>query len=265
MMCRVYGVSRDGYYSWKRRGKCQRRYEDEWLSDEISHVYESSGKLYGSPKVHESLKRKGIYTGQKRIARIMRENGQKARVAKVYKRDPGRKAHFTSIPNRQLQSKVDDCNQVWVGDLTYLKVGRENRYLAVVMDKHSRRVVGWSYGRKKNTELTLSAFRQAVRNRDISEGLVFHSDRGAEYAAFTYQEKLVKYGVIQSMNRPGKMNDNAVMESFFHSLKAERIHDQVFRSDSDLRGAISGYVHFYNQSRLHSSLGYMSPVEFEVN
>jgi len=264
-MCRVYGVTREGYYSWKRRGKSQRRVEDEWLSEEISHVYEKSGKLYGSPKVHEALKRRGISAGQKRVARIMRENGQKARVAKVYKRDPGRKAHFTRIPNRQLQSKIDDCNQVWVGDLTYLKVGRENRYLAVVMDKHSRRVVGWSYGRKKNSDLTLSAFNQAVRNRAVTEGLVFHSDRGAEYAAFTYQEKLVQHGVTQSMNRPGKMNDNAVVESFFHNFKAERIQNRVFRSDEVLRGAIKGYVHFYNQTRLHSSLGYLSPSEFEVN
>jgi len=264
-MCRVYGVTREGYYSWKRRGKSQRRYEDEWLAEEIADVYEKSGKLYGSPKVHEALKRRGIYTGQKRVARIMREKGLKARVAKVYKRYPGRKAHFGRIPNRQLQLKINDCNQVWVGDLTYLKVGRENRYLAVVMDKHSRRVVGWSYGRKKNSDLTLSAFKQAVCNRAVTDGLVFHSDRGAEYAAFTYQEKLAQHGVTQSMNRPGKMNDNAVMESFFHNLKAEKIQNKVFRSDASLRGAIKGYVHFYNQTRIHSSLDYKSPVEFEFN
>ena len=265
MMCRVFGVSRDGFNSWRRRGESQRNLNDKRLFGEINEVFLKSGKLYGSPKIHEALKVKGIKVSRKRIARIMRENGLRARVSTLYYSNPNNHAFFTSIPNRQLEVLADECDKVWVGDLTYIKLGTDFRYLAVVLDKCSRRVIGWSYGKRKTAELTLKALKHAIRNRGVRQGLIFHSDRGAEYAAYSYQEKLAKHGVTQSMNRPGKMNDNAHMESFFHNFKAERVHKKHYHNDESLRRMIIEYVNFYNQRRLHSAIGYVTPAEFECN
>jgi transposase InsO family protein len=154
-------------------------------------------------------------------------------------------------------------NQLWVGDVTYLKVSGQWRYMAAVMDRHSRRIVGWSLSERRDAALTSDALRRSVRNRKPAAGLVFHSDRGIEYAAFEYREALAKRGIVQSMNRPGKMNDNAHMESFFHSMKAEQIHGMRFDTDDQLHRALQSYVAFYNQQRIHSSLRYLPPAAFE--
>lgn len=154
-------------------------------------------------------------------------------------------------------------NPVWVGDVTYLKVQGQWRYLAAVMDKHSRRIVGWSVSTARDTALTLQALNHAVRNRKPDRGLMFHSDRGIEYAAHDDRKRLAKLGFVQSMNRPGRMNDNAHMESFFHSLKAEDLKQRKFVRDEDLHEVLISYIQFYNQQRLHSSLGYRSPAAFE--
>ncbi len=147
---------------------------------------------------------------------------------------------------------------------TYLRVNDEWHYLAVILDKFSRRIVGWSLSKKRNVALSLAAFKQAAKRRLVQAGLYFHSDRGAEYVAFKYQNWLKAKGVIQSMNRKGVMNDNAVMESFFHQFKAERIHRNSYTTEKGLRAVISEYIGFYNQRRLHSSLGYLTPDEFEA-
>ncbi len=154
-------------------------------------------------------------------------------------------------------------NQVWLGDVTYLKVAGKWRYMAAVMDRHSRRIVGWSLGRRRDAALTARALRQSVRNRDPAPGLTFHSDRGVEYAAFDFRRQLAKLGMLQSMNRAGKMNDNAHMESFFHSMKCEELYAKTFNNKEELRQALSSYVAFYNHQRLHSSLSYLPPAVFE--
>jgi transposase InsO family protein len=173
------------------------------------------------------------------------------------------RAFFASVPNQQRAQVVQAPNQVWVGDVTYLKVAGQWRYLAVVMDRHSRRILGWSLSTRRDVALTSDALRHSVRKRPPAAGLIFHSDRGIEYAAFDYRNELVRRGILQSMNRPGKMNDNAHMESFFHSMKAEDLHGRRFDNDAQLRHALRSYITFYNRQRLHSALRYLSPVVFE--
>jgi len=173
------------------------------------------------------------------------------------------RAFFASVPNQQRTQVVLAPNQVWVGDVTYLKVARQWRYLAVVMDRYSRRILGWSVSRRRDAALTCTALRLSMRNRQPGPRLMFHSDRGIEYAAFEYRDELARLGIIQSMNRPGKMNDNAHMESFFHSMKAEDLHGRRFDDDDQLRQVIRSYIAFYNQQRLHSALRYLPPAIFE--
>jgi putative transposase len=152
---------------------------------------------------------------------------------------------------------------VWVGDVTYLKVAGQWRYMAAVMDRHSRRIVGWSLSERRDAALTTQALRQSARNRPAAAGVTFHSDRGIEYAALEFRNQLTRLGMLQSMNRAGKMNDNAHMESFFHSMKTEELYGKTFHDDQQLRHTLSSYIAFYNQQRLHSSLRYLSPATFE--
>ena len=156
------------------------------------------------------------------------------------------------------------ADQVWVGDVTYLQVRGQWRYLAVVMDKFSRRVLGWSLDTTRDVTLTRAALFQALRKRNPGPGLVFHSDRGVEYAAHAYRAIMSRQGFTQSMNRPGQINDNAHMESFFHSMKSEYIHGKTFDTDEQLRQTVRRYISFYNHSRIHTSLSRMPPVTFEL-
>ena len=264
MMCRLYGVTREGYASWKNRGRCLRSYEDERLYDVILDIYLKSGKVYGSPKITEIMRAQGYRIGKKRVARIMRENGLVAKRAKIYRKMPGLMHFITSVPNRGLDVLAERVDQVWVADITYLKVKDEWRYLAVVMDKFSRMIIGWSLGKNRTIKLTWSAFKQAYEQRSPSAGLIFHTDRGIEYRAYSFAERLSKRGVIQSMNRPRRMNDNAHMESFFANFKAERIHrEPEAKTEAALRRMVEEYIDFYNNERAHSSIGYMSPSEYE--
>ena len=176
---------------------------------------------------------------------------------------PNMQRYYARIANQQLDLKLERPDQVWVGDITYLKVGSIYRYLAVVMDKYSRRVVGWSYGRRKDVKLTLQSLARAVRTRRPDPGVVFHTDRGIEYAASAFKQRLAELRFTQSMNRPGKVTDNAFIESFFHSMKSEVFHGCRFTDDREVRTALKNYLPFYNRARLHSSLNYVSPAAYE--
>jgi putative transposase len=263
MMCRLYGVTRAGYYAWRSRERSERERQNDTLAAEIRVVHTDSRGTYGSPRVHQALRRRGHRVGKNRVARLMRAHGIKARVATIRYTSPGMQRYFGSVLNEQLDLELKRPDQVWVGDITYLKLGGIYRYLAVVMDKYSRRVVGWSYGPRKDVALTLRALNSAVRSRRPSRGIVFHTDRGTEYAGMAFKERLAELGFRQSMNRPGKMTDNAFIESFFHSMKSDIYHGLRFTHDSELRSALKSYVPFYNQDRLHSSLQYVSPATFE--
>ena len=262
-MCRVYGVTRAAYYAWRSRERSERERHNETLAGEIRAVHTQSRGTYGSPRVHQVLRRRGHRVGKHRVARLMRAHGIKARVATIRYTNPSIQRFFGSIANQSLAVELERPDQVWVGDITYLKVGTVYRYLAVVMDKYSRRVVGWSYGPRKDVALTLRALNSAVRMRRPGKGVVFHTDRGIEYAAGAFKQRIAELGFVQSMNRPGKITDNAFIESFFHSMKADIYHGVRFADDVTLQSALAAYVPFYNNDRLHSSLQYVPPATFE--
>jgi putative transposase len=262
-MCRVYGVTRAGFYAWRSRERSERERQNESLAGEIRAVHSQSRGTYGSPRVHQALRGRGHRVGKHRVARLMRAHGIKARVATIRYTSPGLQRHYGAIPNQQFDLQLQRADQVWVGDITYLKVGSIYRYLAVVMDKYSRRVVGCSYGPRKDARLTLKALNRAVHSRRPSAGVVFHTDRGIEYSAGAFKERIAELGFIQSMNRPGKVTDNAFIESFFHSMKSETFHGYRFHEDHEVRSVLKSYLPFYNRDRLHSSLDYVSPATFE--
>jgi transposase InsO family protein len=193
----------------------------------------------------------------------MREAGLRARAAKLYRRIPGLHGFFASIPNRQLD-RLTAPDQVWVGDITYLKVAGTWRYLAAVMDRYSRRIIGWSLGPTRDVRLTLAALNRAVFNRRPQPGVIFHTDRGIEYAAYAFRDRLAALGFVQSMNRPGEITDNAHMESFFHSMKSDVVHGVTLTRDADLIRLLRSYIPYYNGMRLHSGIGYASPVSYEA-
>jgi transposase InsO family protein len=264
MMCALYGVTRGGFYAWRRRQPSERTSEDARLIERIRQVHQQSRGYYGSPRVVRQLRCEGEAVGRRRVARLMRHARLQGRSARRYHRSMVRqRAFFASVPNQQRAQVTQTPNQVWVGDVTYLKVAGQWRYLAVVMDRHSRRVLGWSLSTRRDAALTSEALRHSVRKRQPASGLLFHSDRGIEYAAFDYRNELARLGIMQSMNRPGQMNDNAHMESFFHSMKAEDLYGRRFDNDEQLRRALRSYIAFYNQQRLHSALRYLSPASFE--
>lgn len=229
----------------------------------IGRLHRESGCTYGSPRITRALQQRGCRVSENRVARLMRSHHMKARCATLYRANPGAHTFYTSVPNRQLTVLASRRDHVWVADVTYLKVADRWHYLAAVMDKCSRRIVGWSLSVTRDVRLTLQALDRAVAARRPRAGLVFHTDRGIEYAAYDFRARLARLGFVQSMNRPQQMNDNSHMESFFHSMKADVMHGAHFSDQVELRNAVRAYVAFYNEQRLHSSLNYVPPATFE--
>ena len=265
-MCRFLKVSRAGYYAWKHRSVSRHYLIDRILEYRIKQIFNRSRETYGSPRVHATLKQEGVQVSRKCAARLMRENGLKARCVRVYRKMAKLHRFYQRIPNiRKDLPKPTGVNQHWAADLTYIRQGNRRLYLAAVIDLYSRKVVGWSFGKRKSTALTISSLRMAIRNRHPEKWLIFHTERGVEYRSLDVQKLLKQYGIKPSMNRPGCCTDNAEMESFFHSLKAEFIKETKFYSEWHLRDKLAGYIqHFYNKIRLHSSLKHLSPVEYEA-
>jgi putative transposase len=264
MMCRQLGVTRAGFYAWQARGPSQRQLADAAITEQIRSVHASSLNTYGSPRVTQAMRQAGAPIGRRRVARLMRRARIQGRSARLYRRRRvGQKAFYKSIPNRQRHLQLQDTDQVWVGDVTYLRVRQQWRYMAVVMDKYSRRLLGWSLSKRRDAKLTRTALQHALRRRQPKAGLIFHTDRGIEYGAHDYRAALRRRGIVQSMNRPGRMNDNAHMESFFHSLKSEFLWGKQFDSDNQLRQTLQTYLQYYNHRRLHSSLDHTPPATFE--
>ena len=265
-MCAHFHVSRGGFYAWLHRMPAARDLNDHALRERIVAIHRASLDIYGSPRVSAALRLDGLRVGRRRVARLMRSAQLVGRSARLYRRSRvAQRKFFTSIPNRERSLHLERADQVWVADITYLRVRGQWRYLAVVMDKFSRRILGWSLGPQRDAALTRQALFQALRKRQPLAGLVLHTDRGIEYSAHVYRNTLARLGYVQSMNRPRHMNDNAHMESFFHSLKTEYLYGKTFDTDSQLRQTLRTYFHFYNNSRLHSSLSDMPPATFELS
>lgn len=263
-MCRLYDVTRDGYNSWRRRGKSERELEDDSLFEDIHAIFKKHDGVYGRPKITREMRKKGIPVGQKRVARLMRHHGLKATKARIYKSRPGTYKHIYKVPCRIENIELTRENELWVGDVTYLKMQDGSwQYLAVIMDRYSRRIISWSLSDRRDADLTCSALTRAVRNRGHHAELIFHSDRGTEYLAEKYRKKLHRYGIEQSMNRVKRMNDNAFIESFFQQFKTERIKRRILKTVDQVRAIICEYTRHYNYERSHSSIGYVSPNEFE--
>lgn len=261
-LCSLYGVTRAGYYARIKRGVSRRTEQDRILVEKIRKIFKASHETYGSPRVHGDLVREGLHVSRRRVARLMAADGMCGRVARVYRSKAKLKHLYALHPNRLWGHRAKRPDSVWVGDVTYLKSADHWCYLAMVEDQCSRKVVGWSLSRKRGASLTRRAFDAAHRARRPKR-LIFHSDRGIEYAAPAYRDRLRDLGVRQSMTSGGAPSENPHAESFFHSLKADVIHGVAFPNDEALRACLRWYVPFYNRKRLHSSLGNLSPVEFE--
>ncbi len=262
-LCTLYGVTPAGYYAWRRRGESAHAVQDRRLTQRITALFRGHHGRYGSPRIYRALKQEGWRVSRRRVERLMRAAGLRARVARVYRANPALHRFYGQHPNRLPREGARRPDEVWVGDITYVSVGGGWRFLAVVLDQYSRRVLAWTLGQRRDARLTQRVLDAAVRRRRPPGGLIFHSDRGSEYAAAAFRDRLVALGIRQSSAQRGP-KDNAHVESFFHSLKAEVIHGARFASEVTLRRALRGYMQYYNTRRIHSALGYQSPVDYEL-
>lgn len=266
-MCKVLGVTPSGYYASRKRPKSARAQADERLAVEIAATHERSKKRYGSPRVHRALRKKGVRVGAKRVARLMREKGIVARQKRRFRRTTDSN-HANPIAPNVLERDFEPAapNQAWAGDVTYISTSEGWLYLAVLLDLFSRRVVGWAMSTSNDTALALATLRRAVgARRELPAGVVHHTDRGSPYASEDYRTALAAYGMVQSMSRTGDCWDNAVAESFFATLRAELVDGETYATALAAEQSIGDYIErFYNVERLHSHLGYVSPLEFEL-
>jgi putative transposase len=266
VLCRILGVTRSGFYAWEERGPSEQAVDDQKLALEIAAIHKASGETYGSPRVHAELRAKGLEVSRKRVARLMRELGIKS-LRKRRFRATTDSGHNLPVADNVLDRKfeVDAPDVAWVTDITYVWTDEGWLYLAAILDLFSRRVVGLATSERIDRALVIEALRVAVGRRTVPDsGLVHHSDRGSQYASGDYQNALHNLGVVCSMSRKGNCWDNAVAESFFATLKTECIYPRRFATRQEAREEIFRFIEvFYNGRRRHSTLGYVSPMEFE--
>jgi len=269
LMCRALGVSRAGFYAAEKRAASARAKRDEQLRERIGAVHQQSRRTYGSPRIHAELQAQGERCGRKRVARLMRQAGLRVKVRRRFRPLTTDSKHSHRVAPNVLARRfgvkaIGQINQVWAGDITYIPTREGWLYLAVILDLASRRVVGWSMGRTLEASLAIDALRMAIEARSPGGGLLHHSDRGVQYASLDYQELLTRHKIIASMSRKANCYDNAVAESFFATLEWELIKRSDWRTRDEARLSIFEYIEcWYNPKRRHSSLGYLSPAEYE--
>ena len=265
VLCRVLDVARSGFYAWCQRPMSLRAQENQGLVTHIRACYQASRGRYGSPWIHQDLRARGLQVGRHRVARLMRLHGLRSVSRRRAWKRPAMVAPAIVVANAlRRQFVATRPNQKWAGDITYVPTRQGWLYVAVLMDLYSRRIVGWAMDDQATTTLTLSALEMALQQRSVPVGLLHHSDRGSQYGAVAYQQRLVSCGIRCSMSRPGNCWDNAVVESFFATLKTELMRSRLYPTRQEARTEIFEYLEgFYNRSRRHSTLGYLSPAEFE--
>lgn len=269
LMCRVLEVSVAGFYAYRRRPESWRAVIDDLLMAHIRIAFAESGATYGAPRVEQELRAVGLATSTKRVARLMRTEGLVARAPTRGRVVTTDSRHNDPIAPNRVARQFDvhglAVNRVWVGDITYLPTREGFLYLATVLDLGSRRCVGWAMRDTMEVELVTSALRMARDARQPAPGLIFHSDRGSQYASAAYRAELAAHGMLASMSAKGDCYDNAVAESFFATLEFEVLMKQDWHTREDARRAIFRYIEtWYNRKRRHSTLGYVSPAEYEA-
>jgi transposase InsO family protein len=264
-MCRVLKVSRSGYYAWLGRPIATRDKENIMLEKRIEEIYLKNEKRYGSPRIYDALRKKGASCGRHRVARLMRKKGLAAHGKRKFKATTNSKHDQPVHPNLLARNFTASApNQVWTGDITYIATAEGWLYLAVVIDLFSRRVIGWAFNNRIDTALVIQAVQMAITSRKPRPGLIFHSDRGSQYASHLFQEVLSGSGLRPSMSRKGDCWDNAPTESFFATLKKELIRNLIYFTRRLAMTEIFRYIEgYYNNARAHSTLGYDSPAQFE--
>ena len=264
-LCRVVQVTRSGYYAWRRGDRSERPKQNETLLSHIRQFFARSRQTYGSPRIWKDLQEAKICCGKHRVARLMRQTGLRAVVGRRFRVTTESK-HSLPVADNLLGRNFGaaEANVKWASDITYLWTGEGWLYLAVVLDLFSRRVVGWSVQARLDRCLVLNALEAALGQRHSGAGLLHHSDRGSQYASADFQARLEAKGILCSMSRKGNCWDNAPVESFFGTLKQELVNRCRFATRRQARQAVFEYVEvWYNRLRRHSSLGYLSPAEFE--
>ena len=265
-LCRALAVPRSGYYQWRRKGSSRREQANQRLWEQIREAFARSRQTYGSPRLTRQLQRQHIRCSENRVARLMRRHHLQAKSKRPFRPRTTQSRHlYGAAPNRlREQDPPTGVNQAWVADITYVSTAGGWIYLAGVMDLYSRKIVGWSLGYSLQTLLVKEALQQALALRRPAAGLLHHSDRGIQYASSAFQALLHSKKMIPSMSAAGHCYDNAHMESFWSSLKTELIHRETFTDLPQAKSSIFEYIEvFYNRQRLHSALGYKSPLEYE--
>lgn len=262
-LCRILGVSASSYYRWRSHPLSARAKTDERLLERIWALYEVHRGLYGAPRIHAALTDEGTHCGRKRVARLMRKHQIRAKTVRRFRvttRPDRFKSHGIDRLQRQFTSAYP--NRIWSSDITYIRTHQGWVYLAVILDLHSRRVVGWELAARLTPEVLTSALARALDTRRVGPGLILHSDRGSQYTCEQVQAMIERHGLQQSLGL--SCYDNAVTESFMHTIKTEHIQFQHFQTRDEVRSSLFEYIEvFYNRQRKHSSLGMKSPVQFE--